>query len=141
MFRSRRKRAQGEIPQASLADMAFLLLIFFIATTTFVVEQGLPLLLPSASRSSVLRLQLKDAFRIEGHADGRIVAEGVEVQAPALTAMLQARNAERRARGQDEIVVVVETDPRAPYAVMVAILDRVQQADCRRVALKQRGEE
>jgi len=141
MFRSRRKRAQDEIPQASLADMAFLLLIFFIATTTFAIEQGLPLLLPSAKRSAVLQLQPRDMFRIEGYADGRIVAEGVEVQAPALTAMLQARNAERRARGQDEVVVVVETDPHAPYAVMVAILDRVRQADCRRVALKQRGEE
>lgn len=121
--------------------MAFLLLIFFIATTTFAIEQGLPLLLPSAKRSAVLQLQPQDAFRIEGRADGRIVADGVEVQATALTAILRDRNAARRAHGQDEVVVVVETDARAPYAVMVTILDRVREADCRRVALKQRGEE
>ena len=141
MFRSRRKRASNEIPQASLADIAFLLLIFFIATTTFAIEQGLPLLLPSASRSAVLRVQPRDLFRIEGYADGRIVAGGVTVEAAALTAMLQARNSERRAGGQDELVVVIETDRRAPYALMVTILDRVQQAGCRRVALKQREEE
>jgi len=140
MFRNRRKRASDEIPQASLADMAFLLLIFFIATTTFTVEQGLPLLLPSATRSAVLRVQPRDLFRIEGFADGRIVAGGVPVEATALTAMLQGRNAERRTRGQDEVVVVIETEPRAPYAVMVTILDQVQQAGCRRVALKQREE-
>ena len=107
MFRNRRKRASDEIPQASLADMAFLLLIFFIATTTFTVEQGLPLLLPSATRSAVLRVQPRDLFRIEGFADGRIVAGGVPVEAAALTAMLQGRNAERRTRGQDEVVVVI----------------------------------
>ena len=141
MFRAKRKRASDEIPQASLADMAFLLLIFFIATTTFAIEQGLPLLLPSATRSAVLRVQPRDLFRIEGYADGRIVAAGVTVEAAALTAMLQERNTERRDRGQDELVVVIETEPAAPYSVMVTILDRVQQAGCRRVALKQRDEE
>jgi biopolymer transport protein ExbD len=140
MLKLRRRRASDEIPQASLADIAFLLLIFFIATTTFAIEEGLPLLLPSARRSAVLRLQPQDAFRIEGNVDGSIVAEGRTIEPEALTAMLRARNAERRVRGQDEVVVVVETDPRAPYVVMVTILDQVRRADCRRVALKQRGD-
>ena len=36
------------IPTASMADIAFLLLIFFMSTTMFKVEDGLPIEMPKA---------------------------------------------------------------------------------------------
>ncbi len=45
------KRTMGtrnEVPTASMADIAFLLLIFFMATTIFKMEEGLPVQLPRA---------------------------------------------------------------------------------------------
>ena len=36
----------GEIPTASMADIAFLLLIFFLVTTTIDMDKGLGLVLP-----------------------------------------------------------------------------------------------
>ncbi len=38
----------NEIPTSSMADIAFLLLIFFMATTIFKMEEGLPVTLPRA---------------------------------------------------------------------------------------------
>ena len=38
----------NDIPTASMADIAFLLLIFFMATTIFKMEEGLPVRLPRA---------------------------------------------------------------------------------------------
>ena len=45
---SRKSGASSEIPSSSMADIAFLLLIFFIVSTTF-PEIGLPMILPSKS--------------------------------------------------------------------------------------------
>jgi biopolymer transport protein ExbD len=132
-----RRRRREEIPQSSLADMAFLLLIFFIATTTFAVEFGLPLVLPSARRSAVLSVRPENVFRIEARADGNVTAEGVPVAVDAIADRIRARNRARGAAGQEELVVILETDPRAEYQLMVAILDQIRAADARRVALKQ----
>jgi biopolymer transport protein ExbD len=48
---ARVKRTMGvknDVPTASMADIAFLLLIFFMATTIFKMEEGLPVQLPRA---------------------------------------------------------------------------------------------
>ncbi|HKK28077.1 MAG TPA: biopolymer transporter ExbD, partial [Gemmatimonadota bacterium] len=47
---NRRERVDDEIPTASLADIAFLLLIFFLTTTVFNEERGLPIVLPEQSK-------------------------------------------------------------------------------------------
>ncbi len=138
MIRSRRVR-RSEIPQASLADIAFLLLIFFLAVTTFTAELGLPLVLPSARTSAILSVRPDQVFRIEGHADGAVVANGHPARIGDLAAILRRTNQGRRAAGHDEVVVLIETDPRAPYDTMLQILDQVRAAECRRIALKQLG--
>jgi biopolymer transport protein ExbD len=43
---AKRKRSSAEIPAGSMADIAFLLLIFFLVTTTMDTERGLQILLP-----------------------------------------------------------------------------------------------
>ena len=45
---SRTMKVNSDIPTASMADIAFLLLIFFMATTIFKLEEGLPVHLPRA---------------------------------------------------------------------------------------------
>ena len=139
MPRDRRRSRSAEIPQASLADLAFLLLIFFVASTTFALEQGLPLLLPSARQGAVLEVEPGDVVRIEEHADGRVVVDGGAVRVEDVAALLRRRNAARRAAGRDELVVLIETDARADYRLMVQVLDQVRQAGSRRVALKLLG--
>jgi len=139
MVIARRRSADRGIPQASLADMAFLLLIFFIASTTFAIEYGLPLVLPSARDTAVVTVTPSEVFRVETRADGSVWADGAAVPARQIAVILQQRNAARRARGQEELVVVLETDPQAEYGLMVQVLDQVRLAGSRRIALKLRG--
>ena len=49
----RRSRVSDEIPTASMADIAFLLLIFFLVTTVFSEERGLSLVLPEQQSEEV----------------------------------------------------------------------------------------
>lgn len=50
-------QAESSIPTSSMADIAFLLLIFFIVTTIFRIEQGLPVVLPRAEAGEKLPRQ------------------------------------------------------------------------------------
>jgi biopolymer transport protein ExbD len=136
MFVSWHRDRRQEIPRASLADIAFLLLIFFIASTTFAIERGLPLVLPSARRAVALSVRPADVFRIQGRADGTVTANGKVVRIAELAPLLRAGNSSRRDAGREEYVVLIETDPQAEYRLMVDVLDQVRLADCRRVALK-----
>ncbi|MEO0092455.1 MAG: biopolymer transporter ExbD [candidate division WOR-3 bacterium] len=65
------KRPENEIPTASTADVAFLLIIFFMLTTVFRTEFGLKITLPSAEaterimkRRNVAHIWLDKAERI-----------------------------------------------------------------------------
>ena len=138
MRRHRRRRVSQGIPQASLPDIAFLLLIFFIASTVFSVEQGLPLVLPSARRSPRISVEPSEVIRIEALADGSLRVDEQPMPVTAVGPLLQARNAERQAQGQAELIVIVETDPEASYELMVAVLDQIRAAGSRRVALRSR---
>ena len=44
---SKRRFKGGEIPTSSMADIAFLLLIFFLVTTTIDMDKGLGIILPA----------------------------------------------------------------------------------------------
>ncbi|MFQ5599456.1 MAG: ExbD/TolR family protein [Candidatus Krumholzibacteriia bacterium] len=135
-MRRRRRRVIEEIPQASLPDLAFLLLIFFITSTIFAVEHGLPLVLPSAQKSATVTVEASEVFRIQGYPDDRVTVDGAPVAVGEIGPLLMARNAERLARDEPQLIVLIETHPEATYRLMVEILDQVRAAEPRRVALQ-----
>lgn len=47
MSQGKRRFRGGEIPTSSMADIAFLLLIFFLVTTTIDMDKGLGMVLPA----------------------------------------------------------------------------------------------
>ena len=65
--------------------------------------------------------------------------DGVVVPVTSIAGLLRGRNAERGARGEEELVVLIETHPRAAYQLMVEILDQVRQANSRKVSLQLLG--
>lgn len=126
----RRTRVSEEIPASSLADIAFLLLIFFIATTIFDVEQGITLLLPGVG-GKTSKVNPKNVMRITTDASGGIYIDGNPVEADQIEGMTRQRIAEN-----PKTIVSIESDPESRYNTMIIVLDEVKQAKAPVISLK-----
>ncbi len=126
----RKTRVSDEIPAASMSDIAFLLLIFFIATTIFDVEQGITLLLPGVGGKTT-KVNPKNVMRITTDASGGIFIDGNPVQAEQIEGMTRQRIAEN-----PKTIVSIESDPESRYSTMIQVLDEVKQAEAPVISLR-----
>jgi len=72
-------RSTPEIPNASMADIAFLLLTFFLVTTTIANDRGLSLILPpppEAQQSQEIKIQERNMFKIQLNSSDALLVEG-----------------------------------------------------------------
>ena len=127
----KKKRETPEISMASTSDIAFLLLIFFIVSTVFNLEMGLPMVLPSGQTDSAAKVSRKNILEVQAQADNSIVISG------ALVKLEDVRRIVREAQDENpKVVVVIETSPQAHYGTMVDILDELKIAGIRKISLK-----
>jgi biopolymer transport protein ExbD len=127
---SSRNRPSQEVNAASMSDIAFLLLIFFLVTTIFALEEGIPLVLPG-KQSSDVKVNRKDILVVEAHANGAIVINKQLVPLPSLRPRI-----ERELAANEKLIVVIESHPDSEYGLMVDILDELRLANARRISLK-----
>ena len=127
----RRPGVTTDVPSASMADIAFLLLIFFISTTVFSLEEGLTLILPprGGPKKEVNR---KDVLVLFTDAQSRVFADDLAVAEIATLSNIVAA----RLRDNDKLIVSIETHPEARYQTMIRILDEVKEAEAPRISIK-----
>lgn len=111
----------------TMADIAFLLIIFFLLTTTFSRDAGLKLKLPGATSAQPIRQQ-EIIVRIT--ADRQILVDDQRVRPSQLESVLRKRI---RKTGVRE--VVIRGDSQIPYWVAVAVMDAVKRVGARAAAL------
>ena len=107
------------IPTASVADVAFLLLLFFLVTTAIRTETGLPITLPPPTTASGLA-GVPSLLVVLVGADGGVLAGGERVRGDGLRAAV-ARFAETSARPH----VALQASRQTPYDDYVGALDAV----------------
>ncbi len=133
-MKARRSKATTEVPASSMADIAFLLLVFFLSTTTFSLDQGLLLQLPG-QQSEVKRISRKNILVVKALADGSVTIANEFVTVPEIRARI-TEELEKNPR----LVVVIETHPDATYETYVDVLDELRMAKAPRITLKTMGE-
>jgi biopolymer transport protein ExbD len=126
----RRSRVSQEIPNSSLSDIAFLLLIFFMVSTVFAIEEGLLLQLPS-KEGVVKKIARKNIMRISAYPDGQVTID----DEPTAIEQIRSR-VEQATVDNPKIVIVVETHPNARYGLMIDVLDELKLAQATRISLK-----
>lgn len=121
-------KPRPEIPQAPVADVAFLLLIFFLASAQFATEFGIPLQLPGIGS---VKVRSENVLAIRAAADGRVYVREQEVGLRRVRDLVAAELA-----GNPQLVVLIETAADAPYERMVDVLDEVKSAQAERISIK-----
>lgn len=122
-----RQRLKVEIPLTSLIDIVFLLLIYFLLTTNFMVEEGIKIKLPQAKASAP---QTEEVIVVYVDRQGRAFLGTQEVS----LAMLFDRLREMIGEKQNKLVVI-----RADRAVIlnkaVKVMDVAKAAGAGRLCL------
>ena len=133
----RRKRKDlGGIPTASMSDVAFLLLVFFLSTTKFDIKKGLGIILPAVSDGTQKKVKLKDEnlTKIWIDKDGNITLKsGGNEQIVPMNELQKMIN--QIVKNNPDMVISLKTDRKSKYQYMVMVLDKLQAAGAEKISL------
>lgn len=121
---------EPELNMAPLIDMVFILLIFFLVTTTFVREAGVEVDRPQAASAAA---KAKGAMTIAVAADGRIYIERRQVDLRSVRGLVERFLAE-----DPQGAVIIAADKDTPTGRTIAVLDQCRLAGARDVAVAAR---
>ncbi len=131
----KKSKVSDKVPSSSMADIAFLLLIFFLVTTTFPKDKGLAIVLPE--EGGEVEISPRNILHIIIRADGLVeVKRGespqVQTVAPdAIEGIWRQDIAEN-----PNLIAAVKTYPDSPYRFMVDVLDALHTAGAERISLQ-----
>ncbi len=129
-FRKKRREIIG-LEITPLVDVIFLLLIFFMLSTTFVVSPGIRINLPKA-KSEPVRHEPKE-LRIKIDAKGATYLGNRRASPEDLEARFR-----EAARANPDTLVVVEADEATAHKYVVDVMDRAKSAGLHRLAIATR---
>jgi biopolymer transport protein ExbD len=122
-----------EIRMGPLIDMVFLLLIFFVVTTSFVKEAGIDVQRSSASTAEVKE---RGNILIGVTSDGEVFMEGKRIDIRSVRALIERALAEDPESG-----VVVVADKRSKTGAVVQVMDQCRLAGAKNISLAAKREE
>lgn len=108
---------EGEIDMAPLIDCVFLLLIFFMLSTTFITIKGLVVDLPGAADAEEQQQQKKDV-NINVSADGEYTVVGAKASASELASAIKGAMDVNNNRN-----IIIQGDPVAKHKDIVYVMD------------------
>ncbi|CAN5832273.1 hypothetical protein BH23GEM6_BH23GEM6_16880 [soil metagenome] len=133
----KKSKVEDRIPTSSMADIAFLLLVFFLVTTVFDEEIGLQVVLPERGPEAETEVNPKNLLFFLVQADGSVVVRRGESPAEQRITTRQVEAVMRQElAGNPNIIGVVQTSPQARYESMVQVLDGIQTAGATRFSLQ-----
>ncbi|MED5474937.1 MAG: biopolymer transporter ExbD [Candidatus Neomarinimicrobiota bacterium] len=117
-----------EINSSSMADIAFLLLVFFLVTTTISMDKGLSLVLPPVGEE--LEVNRKNITNILINESGKLLFD----EKPAKIRELN-RLVTEKLRQNDKMIFSVQTHSRTKYSDYIAVLDQLKIAKASRISI------
>jgi len=131
------KKPDVELNLAPLIDVVFLLLIFFMVSTTFERQSAIRITLPEATRSDTEQEQ--NTITVSIDARGKIFVN----DNPLLNAKLSTiRDAVRdAANNMHDPVLIINADENTTHQSVVRVMDAARQASLTRVVFATRDPE
>ena len=120
MRRKSRANDEAEINITPMLDIVFIMLIFFIVTTSFVKEEGLEVSRPSNSPPKEI-VKKKGPIVVKIDANGNISMKGRMLERKAVEANLEREKAEK-----PDSPLIIAAHPDADTEALVIILDAAE---------------
>ena len=121
---AKRRFKGGNIPTSSMADIAFLLLIFFLVTTTIDMDKGLGMVLPAEGEE----IEISINCLINSTGNVLLGGEGIEI-----------RNLSKTVRQKlienDKLIISVKAHPATSYRDYIAVIDQLKRANATRISI------
>ena len=133
----RKAKTVTEIPTASMADIAFLLIVFFMVTSVFSVTRGLEFQLPKNEQQDTPDSQ-EEAIHIHIVPAGSDCVFEVDQTVMALSD-IQIYIEPKLARNPNKFVII-DPDPESPYRCMVDAFDELKQAQVKNISIPTEAE-
>lgn len=127
MRRRYRKQEDSEINITPMLDVVFIMLIFFIVTTSFVKESGIDIYRPSAKTSEKKN---QASIMIAINAAGEIWMDRKKVDIRFVRA-----NVERLRAENPEGSVVIQADKGSVTDLLVQVMDQVRLAGVKKISV------
>jgi biopolymer transport protein ExbD len=128
----RRRTLKAVIPTASMSDIAFLLIIFFMTVTVFRKAKGLPVQLPYAKTTERI-LKQRDLAYIWISKDGKVSVDDNIVSPNRIASTFKTKIAENPA-----LITSIKADKDVPYRYVHEVMEALREANALRVVFSAR---
>ena len=127
VYPKKRKRFQVQAPLTGLIDIVFLLLIYFLLTTNFMVDEGIKIKLPQAKASAP---QVEEVITVYVDQEGRAFIDNKEISSAGLFDKLREMIGDQRDK-----LVVIKADREVILNKAVKVMDVAKAAGAGRLCL------
>lgn len=127
----KRKRREAEIPTASMADIAFLLLIFFLVTTTINVDTGIGMTLPpKLEDEEPPPVRERNMLKILVNDQGQVLLEDRPsavslIREEVKKHVLNYGEDPNYSESPNQAVISLKTTRQTPYDTYINVLDEI----------------
>ncbi len=115
-----RHEFSDEIPTSSMADIAFLLIVFFMVTVTFAASKGLDFKMPAEDESHFV--DPVESVLVEIQPDARLLVDRRPLEIDELLSYLAPK-----LRDNPSKPVIIRPHSEAPYGAMVSVYDELRR--------------
>lgn len=119
----KRQKNNSEIFVGSMADVSFLLVIFFMVTTVLSTAKGIDFDLGEPPPPEDDGIVFEASIDVHVQDDSSLIVDGKPLAISSLLGYIW-----QRLEQDPKKPVIVRTEPRAPYGAMMAVLDELRQA-------------
>lgn len=135
VLNNKKSKVSDEVPSSSMADIAFLLLIFFLVTTVFPKDKGLSIVLPEESEQ--VEVNQKNILHLVIQPNGIVEVKRGESQSVQTVQPSEVEGIWRQdVASNPNLIAAVKTHPDASYRFMVDVLDALKVAGAERISLQ-----
>lgn len=111
-----------------MADIAFLLLIFFLVTTTIDMDKGLGIVLPAEGEE--IEIKKDNILNCLINSRGDVLLGGEPVKTRDLNKEIKRKIAEN-----NKLIISVKAHEKTKYSDYIAVIDQLKMANAKRISI------